>query len=404
MWTRGLQRGFRETARSATSSAASPLPKPSPGFDAGDSAVFGAFAQRLTPSTGTAEPIFEHAELTPIPAPAAGHGIVVVGGGRMGEIRCRHISENRGASIAAFVDVCPDAGQSFSDRFRCLHFPSLDDVTGALGRQNIKGVWVCTPTPHHKETIVQAAELGLHVAVEKPVAMNKDEMRECYDACARNNVHLHCAFQRQTDPAYQRVAEAVRAGQLGDVVSAHAVFRDHPVPPIEFLVAGGGDPFHDLASHDINFILSLANERPVEVLASGRSTVPALQEAGVMDTAFVMIRFASGFLATIDLSRSSAYGYDQRFEVFGSNGQAALVDNVGSNSARFGTTNGFESSGTAHSFPQRYDEAYRIELEEFLGMIEGRRVPKVSAGQSFLTFDICEAALESVRTGTLVKL
>lgn len=46
--------------------------------------------------------------------------------------------------------------------------------------------------------------------------------------------------------------------------SIHAVFRDHPVPPIEFLRLGG-DIFHDLVVHDADFIMHLLQEVPDRV-------------------------------------------------------------------------------------------------------------------------------------------
>ena len=47
---------------------------------------------------------------------------------------------------------------------------------------------------------------------------------------------------------------------------------------------------------------------------------PAIGEAGDVDTAVVMLKFDNGIIATIDNSRKAVYGYDQRVEVFGSQG------------------------------------------------------------------------------------
>lgn len=52
-----------------------------------------------------------------------------------------------------------------------------------------------------------------------------------------------------------------------------------------------------------------------KVYATGKSFYPELQEAGVMDQAMVLLEFPSGVTATIELSRCSPYGYDQRLEV-----------------------------------------------------------------------------------------
>ncbi len=60
-----------------------------------------------------------------------------------------------------------------------------------------------------------------------------------------------------------------------------------------------------------------------EVVAAGSVLIHrAIGEAGHADTAVVMLKFDNGIIATIDNSRKAVYGYDQRVEVFGSEGCA----------------------------------------------------------------------------------
>ena len=54
---------------------------------------------------------------------------------------------------------------------------------------------------------------------------------------------------------------------------------------------------------------------------------PAIGEAGDVDTAVIMLKFANGVIGTIDNSRQAVYGYDQRVEVFGSRGAIATDNN-----------------------------------------------------------------------------
>jgi len=96
-------------------------------------------------------------------------------------------------------------------------------------------------------------EAGLPVGIEKPVGTNQKEIQECYDWAAAaeqkggkgNEVPLYCSYQRRIDPSYVNLLKRVREGEIGEVRSIHAVFRDHPVPSLEFLKLGG-DIFHDL--------------------------------------------------------------------------------------------------------------------------------------------------------------
>jgi predicted dehydrogenase len=146
--------------------------------------------------------------------------------------------------------------------YACRVFTDLDTALREL--KGVRGVWVATPTPTHRAAIQQAAAAGKAIGVEKPVAESVEETVECYRTAAWAGVPLYCSFQRRTDPSYQRLLRVVRSGEVGRVMSVHAVFRDHPVPPIEFLKTGGSI-YLDLVVHDADFIMHALRETPVKV-------------------------------------------------------------------------------------------------------------------------------------------
>ena len=53
---------------------------------------------------------------------------------------------------------------------------------------------------------------------------------------------------------------------------------------------------------------------------------PEFKDAGLLDTAVVVITFDNGAIATAEASFSAAYGYDVRGEVFGSEGMVSIGD------------------------------------------------------------------------------
>ena len=327
---------------------------------------------------------------------------VVVGGGRIGEIRCACLVENGSVELVGFVDRDRAVVDRVTSTYGGCGFVALCDALDAL--PNVDAVWIATPTDAHKPMILAAAAAGKHVAVEKPVSMGLDDVSECYEACTRAGVRLWCALQRRVDPSYQSVANSVAEGELGTLQSIHAVFRDHPCPPIEFLVRGG-DPFHDLGTHDIDFLLSITDgEMPTTVYARGSSSTDALKRASVMDTATIMLGFESGLNATIELSRGSAYGYDQRFEVFGSNGTACAVENTPANGVVRMGLSGVRRSGWDHSFPERFREAFRLDVAKFVELLQGTGDLLVTEDDVRNATRVVEACRISALSGDLVRL
>jgi len=73
--------------------------------------------------------------------------------------------------------------------------------------------------------------------------------------------------------------------------------------------------FHDCAVHDIDMCCWMVGEFPVEVYAMAEAHIDDIRKLNDVDTVLISMRFPSGILATIDLSRFAAYGYDQRLEV-----------------------------------------------------------------------------------------
>ncbi|OQR90905.1 oxidoreductase family [Achlya hypogyna] len=299
--------------------------------------------------------------------------VAVVGAGRMGQIRLAGIQGHMRMKVAYVVDANLGQAQALADRFGAQAVATLPE---ALADPAVTAVWISTPTFTHLELIELAAAAGKAIAVEKPVAGSLEELDKGYRVCEAYHVPLFCSFQRRFDPNYAALYEAVQANAIGPVQSVHTVFRDHPCPPVEFL-KGGGDPFHDLAVHDIDFVCAMQHEFPVRVVAHGTSLRPELQVINVMDKASVWLEFPSGAICTMDLSRHAAYGYDQRIEVFGADGMLE-VQNIHKTSLRASTGAGVHADVYQHSFPQRFHDAYLAEIDHFAAIVLDKVTPKVT--------------------------
>jgi len=81
-------------------------------------------------------------------------------------------------------------------------------------------------------------------------------------------------------------------------------------------VAGfAGGIFHDCAIHDIDMVCWLVGDTPASVYTAAHAHADDIRSVGDVDTVVITMKFRTGALATIDLSRYAAYGYDQRLEV-----------------------------------------------------------------------------------------
>lgn len=319
--------------------------------------------------------------------------LAVIGTGRMGELRIKGMHMNPNVHLSAIVSEDSIRSTTLSWDFNVSGPSSLDEV---LSDPKIDGIWISTPTDTHLNLIRACAEAKKHIAVEKPIGATLREIDHAYLVAQEFGVHLLCSFQRRFDPHYRALsAQLEKAKRIQSIIG---VFRDHPMPPLEFLMSGG-DPFHDLAVHDIDYICStlMASEKPTRVLASGSSSCPELASKGVMDTAAVWIEFQpSGVIAYLDLSRGSSYGYDQRLEVFTSTGEMMQVMNPPQTSTLRSSARGVQGDVFPHSFPERFARAYELELEHFVDLISGNtESPLVTHHEARWATIVAEAAKQS---------
>ena len=123
---------------------------------------------------------------------------------------------------------------------------------------------------------------------------------------------------------------------------------------------------------------------------------PAIGEAGDNDTAVITLRYANGAMCTIDNSRQAVYGYDQRIEVFGSEG-GIVVDNNRPHQAVYSAVDGVHAAKPLYFFLERYTEAYTAEIKAFIQSIIEDTAPPVSGMDGRIPVVMGLAAWKSYR-------
>lgn len=320
--------------------------------------------------------------------------LLVIGTGRMGQIRMKSSRIVDHLRLCGIVDANPDAAAKFGDLYDIPHAQSAEEWIKYNGKPD--GIWISTPSPSHSELIKFCVKNDIPaVAVEKPVAMDPTETENLYKECESAGIPLFCGFNRRVDPHFQFVAEKVASGAVGEIQSMHSVFRDHPVPPLEFLLEGG-DLSHDCGVHDIDFARSIMRPHEItRVFALGHSFNEALRKANVLDVVNGLLEFENQVQYSMEVSRTSAYGYDQRFEVFGKSA-CVKANNVHTTSGSMECVDGIMKPCYLHSFPERFERAWALEMQRFLNVMNGTELPFVSALDACRATQVAEACRLSI--------
>jgi myo-inositol 2-dehydrogenase/D-chiro-inositol 1-dehydrogenase len=328
--------------------------------------------------------------------------IGVIGAGRIGVLHARNLATRLpGVRLEAISDVVAASAEKCAAE---LGVPSaFTDHRRILERKDIDAVVICSSTDTHARMIGEAAEAGKHVFCEKPIDHDLAKIDDALAKVAGAGVKLQVGFNRRFDPSFSRVRALVAGGSVGTPHLLRITSRDPSPPPIAYVKVSGGI-FLDMTIHDFDMARFQMGCEVTELYAAGGVLVdPEIGKAGDLDTAVITLRFENGAIGTIDNSRRSVFGYDQRLEVFGSGGMAEAA-NAFPNTVTLSDGKSVARDLPLNFFLDRYAESYVREMEAFVACVRDGTEPPVSGRDGRVPVVMGRAAKLSAEKNRPVKL
>ncbi len=292
----------------------------------------------------------------------------LIGAGRIGRMHAEHLAYRiPDANLIAVSDIAANVAEGLAAD---LQIPAaFKDHRRIMEDETVEAVVICSSTDTHARMIEEAAAAGKQVFCEKPIDLDLGKIDHALAAVDQAGVKLQVGFNRRFDPGFRRAREVVASGKIGAPHILRITSRDPEPPPIEYVKVSGGI-FLDMTIHDFDMARFLIGSEVEEVYSVGGVMIdPEIGEVGDIDTAVTTLNYANGTLGIIDNSRKAIYGYDQRVEVFGSEGMV-VVSNRTPDSAVVSDTEGVHAPLPSFFFVERYTESYIAELSAFIECIQ----------------------------------
>ena len=299
----------------------------------------------------------------------------VIGAGRIGKIHAENLATRiPGTEVVTIADVNVESAQELASRLRVSL--AVDDYHAILSDPSIDAVAICSSTDTHARIIIEAAQAGKHIFCEKPIDYDLTKIDAALSAVEKAGVKLQIGFNRRFDSNFRKARTMIAEGKIGTPHIVRITSRDPAPPPLSYVKASGG-MFFDMTIHDFDMARYLSGSEVDEVYtAAGVMVDPGIGEAGDVDTAVILLRFANGAIGTIDNSRKAVYGYDQRVEVFGSAGMVQAQNNMPDSDVYY-SADGVHSAKPLHFFLERYMESFIAEMKEFARSVQQNTTPPV---------------------------
>jgi predicted dehydrogenase len=244
------------------------------------------------------------------------------------------------AAMAEFEPVAvwsrrPDRARDLADtRGLELGTSDLDELLAVAG---LEAVHVATPVALHAEFAIAAAERGLHVICEKPLAMSLDEGRRIAAAVDAAGVVAAVNFGRREQETRRRLRERtrevlgeLRMASISLVHTDHAESGSRPFTWVNDARLGGGR-LQGYGVHDLDLLLDLFPD--VEAVAAATAVgVPERVEASsglrrtvsADDAYTILLRFVGGGLGVVTLTSTARHARGDLVELYGDRGTVRL--------------------------------------------------------------------------------
>ena len=333
-------------------------------------------------------------------------GIGMLGCGFIGEFHALGLRYVRDARLVAACDASAERRDAYTARFGGRGYATVEEL---CADPEVDLVIVSLPNHLHRSAVLAAAAAGKGVACTKPLGRNADEaadMVRAVDAAGVFNAYLENVI---FNPDLLRMRDMVVAGAIGRLTTVRAR-EGHSGPHAAHFwdaeLAGGG-ALLDMASHGAEYARFLfGKDVPVtEVFAWGATLVHGERTTGE-DSAIMVMRFADGRAATIDVSWSSKGGLEGRFEAYGDGGRLITDISVGSLKAFVERPAGYvvekADAETGWIFPVPDEvrvHGHDLMMADVIDAFRSGRAPGETFRDGYWVNGILDAAYRSLRSG-----
>ena len=324
----------------------------------------------------------------------------VVGLGHIAQVAVlpafRHAARN--SRVTALVSDDPVKRRELARKYRVEGTYSYEQYEACL--EQVDAVYIALPNSQHAEFTVRAANAGVHVLCEKPMAVTAGECRRMIRACRRHGVKLMIAYRLHFEEINLRVIDLVRRGRIGEPKFFNSSFSlTVRRGDIRTQKALGGGTLYDIGIYCINAARQVFDAEPKEVMAvSVNSGARGLEE--IDESTGALLRFdgerVAAFVSSFNADDVGSY------RVLGTKGQLH-VEPAYEYAEGLKYTMTMNGKTTRSRKTAKHDQ-FGAEIEYFSQCIQKGRAPEPSGYEGLQDVRIVEALYQSAESGKAVAV
>ncbi|HZP84399.1 MAG TPA: Gfo/Idh/MocA family oxidoreductase [Chthonomonadaceae bacterium] len=321
----------------------------------------------------------------------------------------------KNATVTIVMDTKRELAESLGER---LQAAATTEITDVLRHPEVDAVYIATPHHLHAPQVIQAAEAGKHVLVEKPLTTSVADGRQMIAACQRAGVRLSVCYVMRYMPATLEARRLVREGAIGKVIgfSIREVFKKRAsyweggysgraqTDWRQFWQTSGGGILNINITHNLDRLRYITGLEAVRVYAEYDTFATPVE---VEDSIAVILRMDNGAIGSVQAAScvpggSWGEGSAARGDhIYGTQGTLVYSHRIALATSEAGseqvTWREIELTGGDAEARTRY-------IEEFVAAVFGNKPAPISGEDGLAMVQIVQAAYESGRTHRPVSI
>jgi predicted dehydrogenase len=298
------------------------------------------------------------------------------------------------AELTALVSGDAAKLRKLGKRYGVPHLCSYDDARDLFTGGEIDAVYIALPNNQHAAWTLRAADAGLHVLCEKPLALSVSDCERMIDACKRNHVALMTAYRLHFERCNLEVADIVRRERIGEARYFDAQFSMQVKPGnIRLDRELGGGPEWDIGIYCLNAARQVFAADPTRIFATATNSGDR-RFREVPETVHVLMKFPKNRVASFICSFGAAD--KSRYEVVGTRGSVVCEP-----AFDYAQPLGYELIVGERRRRKRFakSDQFAPELIHFAKSIRARRKPEPSGQEGLVDVAIIQAIHRSMASG-----
>ena len=317
-------------------------------------------------------------------------GIAIVGAGNFTKMTLLPMFKGNGAHISHIVSSGGVSGTALAKKFGITH--STTDYEEVLRNEEVNTVLITTRHNLHADMVIKALEAGKQVFVEKPLALNMEDLETIVSAFAKANVTLTVGFNRRFAPFALKMKQLLGGADVP--IHVTATMNAGMIPPnvwVHDLKVGGGRIIGE-ACHFIDLISYLTGSKVQAVCMNALGTNPEENT----DNASILLRYENGSNAVINYFSNGSKAYaKERVEVYAQE-RTLIMDNWRSLKGY-----GFKGFSKLNS---KMDKGHKAQFDLLAQQVKNGGVSLIPFDEIVNTTKASFAAIESLKSSNWVSI